>query len=93
MAKKFTPHLQLDRNSYGFFIWLKRKKNFKPKVTMRNIVVTLRPMPMIQYRFVKQMVLPELRGYITYFQNELAVQDYRRVALLLAEVGEPYFKE
>ena len=91
ISGKFPPHAQISRNGYAFFVWLMRISRFPKKVPIRQIVATIKPRPLLDFPYVKQLDLSELNGYIKYFQDVLSPSDYTIIQrLLLDKCSEAY---
>ena len=68
----FSPHKQVDRAGYIFFIkFIKLFKKLGKKISIRSIVVFTREWPDLNYPQVKQLIPRELVPYILYFPREL----------------------
>ncbi|MHA1327995.1 MAG: NERD domain-containing protein [Promethearchaeota archaeon] len=62
LETRFTPHMQIDRASYIFFIHM--MDFFNKKYPIYKIVATYRSLPQIPYKYVAQMTIRELVNYI-----------------------------
>ena len=70
---KFTPHKQIQRAGYIFFIHMMDK--FKRKFPVYQIVATYRQLPQIPYEYVTQLTIRELVDYILRRQGRLNHSD------------------
>lgn len=59
---RFTPHKQIDRAGYIFFIHMMKK--FKRKLPVYKTVATYKELPQIPYRYVDQLTIKELVNFI-----------------------------
>ena len=68
----FSPHKQVDRAGYIFFIKFKHLfRKLRKKISIRSIVVTMRRLPDLNYPHVKQVIPTELAAYIAGFKQDL----------------------
>ena len=70
---RFTPHKQIQRAGYIFFIHMMDK--FKRKFPVYQIVATYRQLPQIPYEYVTQLTIRELVDYILRRQERLNHSD------------------
>ena len=70
---RFTPHKQIQRAGYIFFIHMMDK--FKRKFPVYQIVATYRQLPQIPYEYVTQLTIRELVDYILRRQGRLNHSD------------------
>lgn len=70
---KFTPHKQIDRAGYIFFIHMMDK--FGRKFPVYQIVATYKQLPQIPYDFVSQLTIRELVDHILKRQGYLNSSD------------------
>lgn len=59
---RFTPHKQIDRAGYIFFIHM--MDQFKRKFPVYKIVATYKQLPQIHYSYVEQLTIEEVVNYI-----------------------------
>ncbi len=62
LTARFTPHKQINRAGYIFFIHMIRR--FKRKFPIYQIVATYKELPQIHYRYVEQLTIKELVNFI-----------------------------
>ncbi|MEE9378361.1 MAG: nuclease-related domain-containing protein [Candidatus Lokiarchaeia archaeon] len=62
LTARFTPHKQIDRAGYIFFIHMMDR--FKRKLPVYQIVATYKELPQIRYRYVDQLTIKELVNFI-----------------------------
>lgn len=74
---KFTPHMQIDRAGYIFFIHM--MDYFNCKFPVYKVVATYRKLPEINYNYVDQMTIRELVNYILKKKEKLASHDVLRI--------------
>ena len=70
---KFTPHKQIDRAGYVFFIHM--MDQFGRKFPVYHIVATYRQLPQIPYDFVTQLTIRELVDHILIRQGRINPSD------------------
>ena len=59
---RFTPHKQIDRAGYIFFIHM--MDQFNRKFPSYNVVATYKELPQIPYKYVEQLTIRELINHI-----------------------------
>lgn len=74
---KFTPHKQIERAGYIFFIHMMNK--FKHKFPTYQIVATYRKLPELSYRYVDQMTIRDLVNYILQKRNTLDIAEILKI--------------
>jgi len=73
----FTPHMQIDRAGYIFFIHM--MDFFNRKFPVYKVVATYRKLPEIDYDYVKQMTIRELVNFILTKKEKLASHDILKI--------------
>ena len=73
----FTPHKQIDRAGYIFFIHM--MDYFFRKFPVYKIVATYRPLPEIHYDYVNQMTIRDLPNFILNKREQLDPEDIRKI--------------
>ena len=74
---RFTPHKQIERAGYIFFIHMIKK--FRRKFPTYQIVATYRKLPELSYRFVDQMTIREVVNYILQKRNVLDATEIQKI--------------
>lgn len=69
LTARFTPHKQIDRAGYIFFIHMMDR--FNRKFPLYKIVATYKQLPRIPYRYVDQLTIEELVNFILGKQRSL----------------------
>ena len=70
---RFTPHKQIDRAGYIFFIHM--MNHFGRKLPVYQIVATYRQLPQIPYDFVAQLTIRELVDHMLRRQGSINPSD------------------
>jgi len=73
LTSRFTPHKQIDRAGYIFFIQM--MDHFERKFPVYQIVATYRQLPQIPYDYVTQLTIRELVDHIHRRQGRLNRSD------------------
>ncbi|TFG09707.1 MAG: NERD domain-containing protein [Promethearchaeota archaeon] len=73
----FTPHMQIDRAGYIFFIHM--MDFFNRKFPVYKIVATYRKLPEIDYDYVEQMTIRELVNFILRKKEKLASHNILKI--------------
>ena len=74
---KFTPHKQIERAGYIFFIHMMKK--FKRKFPTYQIVATYRKLPEHPYKYVDQMTIRDVVNYILQKRNALDAAEIQKI--------------
>ena len=82
----FTPHEQIDRAGYIFFIHTKDR--FRQKFPTYNVVATYSKLPLIPYPYVEQMLISDLVNYILGKPEALPAHDIPKIVSWLE--GHPH---
>ena len=78
---RFTPHKQIDRAGYIFFIHMTNK--FKRKFPVFKIVATYKELPQIPYKYVTQLTIRELINFILCSKGSLSHSDIQKIVTWL----------
>ena len=83
---QFTPHEQIDRAGYIFFIHMMDK--FYRKFPIYKIVATTRSLPQLFYKYVDQMTINELINFILEKHQSLDSEEIAKIVDWLRNI--PY---
>lgn len=76
-SARFTPHKQVERAGYIFFIHMMHK--FHRKFPLYQIVATYRKLPEIRHGYVKQMTIRDVVNYILNQRERLLPTEIKRI--------------
>jgi len=74
---KFTPHRQIERAGYIFFIHMVNK--FKRKFPTFQIVATYRKLPELPYKYVDQMTIRDIVNFILQKREVLSISEVQKI--------------
>lgn len=74
---KFTPHRQIERAGYIFFIHMVNK--FNRRFPTYQIVATYRKLPELPYRYVSQMTIYNIVNFILQKRNALTTTEIQKI--------------
>ena len=74
---KFTPHMQIERAGYIFFIHMINK--FRRKLPTYQIVATYRKLPEIPYSYVNQMTIRDIVNFILQKRDTLTTAEIQKI--------------
>ena len=74
---RFTPHKQIERAGYIFFIHMVNK--FRRRFPTYQIVATYRKLPDLPYRYVDQMTIREVVNYILQKRKVLDTAEIQKI--------------
>ena len=85
-SAKFTPHRQIERAGYIFFIHMVNK--FKRRFPTYQIVATYRKLPELSIRYVNQMTIREIVNFILQKGDKLTTSEVQKIVEWLRK--EPF---
>lgn len=74
---KFTPHMQIERAGYIFFIHMINK--FRRRFPTYQIVATYRKLPEIAYKYVNQMTIRDIVNFILQKRDALTTTEIQKI--------------
>ena len=78
---RFTPHKQIDRAGYIFFIHMMNQ--FNSKFPVYKVVATYKELTQISYKYVEQLTIRELVNYIVGRKESLNPSDILKIVTWL----------
>jgi len=85
-----SPHKQIDRA--GMLFWLAQKRKFGTPHKTYNLVVTLKDLPIFNYKYVYQLSLQELNKFILSRRRRLTQKQIELIKNWLTHLEPVYIR-
>jgi hypothetical protein len=87
-----SPVAQIKRTNYALYKLLSGKLGKhqwgERKIPVKNLIVLINHKPTEEFQYVKILTLPELVGYVKYFQPSLSNQEMNKISDYLLSVSD-----